>query len=817
MEIWPGKSYPLGATYDGTGVNFALFSEVANKVELCLIDDDGAETRVALPEVDGFVWHGYLPGVQPGQRYGYRVHGPYDPANGHRCNPQQAAARPLRQGDRRPARRRPVAVLLRLRRARARTRPRSTSRTASATRCSRSSSTRSSTGARTGCRATSTTTRVIYEAHVKGLTETHPDIPEEIRGTYAGIAHPVIIEHLKGLGITAIELMPVHQFVNDFTLRDKGLSNYWGYNTIGFLAPHNGYAAYGTRGEQVAEFKGMVKALHEAGIEVILDVVYNHTAEGNQLGPTICFRGIDNAAYYRLVDEDKAHYYDTTGTGNSLLMRHPHVLQLIMDSLRYWVTEMHVDGFRFDLAATLARQFHEVDKLSAFFDLVQQDPVVSQVKLIAEPWDVGDGGYQVGNFPPLWTEWNGKYRDTVRDFWRGESATLGEFASRLTGSSDLYEHSGRKPIASINFVTAHDGFTLRDLVSYNEKHNDANGEDGNDGESHNRSWNCGVEGPTKDKKVNALRLRQQRNMLATLLLSQGVPMLLHGDELGRSQGGNNNGYCQDNEISWIDWDLDQDQLDLIAFTQRLVELRRDHPVFRRRRFFAGSADHGGESAVGDIAWFEPGGNHMDEDSWANGYARSMMVFLNGQTIPEPDTRGQQTLDDHFLVIFNGHHDVLPFVLPGKEYGERWVTELDTSAQEVEAKEYKPDAKVKAAGPQRRGPPVSPPASVRIARRSGRRPPMTAEVPDRYAAAVHAHRTVRRAGRVVPTATYRLQVQPRSPSTTPRSRRTTLRHWGSRTPTCRRSWRRHRGRRTGTTWSATSSSTRRPAGARASTG
>lgn len=696
MEIWPGKSYPLGATYDGTGVNFALFSEVAHKVELCLIDDEGTETRLELPEVDGFVWHAYLPGVQPGQRYGYRVHGPYDPANGHRCNPQKLLLDPYAKAiDGQPD--------------------------GDQSLFSYDFESPSEDPARANVEDSLGHTMlsvvinpffdwgqdrlprheyhntVIYEAHVKGLTETHPDIPEEIRGTYAGIAHPVIIEHLKGLGITAIELMPVHQFVNDFTLREKGLSNYWGYNTIGFLAPHNGYAAYGTRGEQVAEFKGMVKALHEAGIEVILDVVYNHTAEGNHLGPTICFRGIDNAAYYRLVDDDKAHYYDTTGTGNSLLMRHPHVLQLIMDSLRYWVTEMHVDGFRFDLAATLARQFHEVDKLSAFFDLVQQDPVVSQVKLIAEPWDVGDGGYQVGNFPPLWTEWNGKYRDTVRDFWRGESATLGEFASRLTGSSDLYEHSGRKPIASINFVTAHDGFTLRDLVSYNEKHNEANGEDGNDGESHNRSWNCGVEGPSKDKRVNALRLRQQRNMLATLLLSQGVPMLLHGDELGRTQGGNNNGYCQDNEISWIDWDLDQDQLDLISFTQRLVELRREHPVFRRRRFFAGSADHGGESAVGDIAWFEPGGNHMDEESWANGYARSMMVFLNGQTIPEPDTRGQQTLDDHFLVIFNGHHDALPFVLPGKEYGERWVTELDTTAQEVEAKEYKPDAKVKAHG------------------------------------------------------------------------------------------------------------------------
>ena len=695
MEIWPGSAYPLGATYDGTGVNFALFSEVAERVELCLIDDDGKETRLPLPEVDGFVWHGYLPGVQPGQRYGFRVHGPYDPAHGHRCNPSKLLLDPyakafdgMSDGD---------ASLF----------------SYHFEDGEGSQDGEGGEGGEEGAPAKLNTLdslghtmlsvvinpffdwgqdrqprheyheSVIYEAHVKGMTQLHPEIPEEIRGTYAGIAHPVMIAHLKDLGVSAIELMPVHQFVQDFHLLDRGLANYWGYNTIGFLAPHNGYAAYGTRGEQVAEFKGMVKALHEADIEVILDVVYNHTAEGNHMGPTMCFRGIDNAAYYRLVDEDRAHYYDTTGTGNSLLMRHPHVLQLIMDSLRYWVTEMHVDGFRFDLAATLARQFHEVDKLSAFFDLVQQDPVVSQVKLIAEPWDVGEGGYQVGNFPPLWTEWNGKYRDTVRDFWRGESATLGEFASRITGSSDLYQGDGRHPIASINFVTAHDGFTLRDLVSYNEKHNDANGEDGQDGESHNRSWNCGVEGPTKDKKVNALRLKQQRNMLATLLLSQGVPMLLHGDELGRSQGGNNNGYCQDNDISWVDWDLDKEQVELLQFTRRLVELRREHPVFRRRRFFAGSADHGGQSEVGDIEWFEPGGQHMDEESWANGFARSMAVFLNGSAIPEPDTRGQRIVDDSFLVLFNGHDDELRFTLPDEEYGGEWLIEIDTAAQEVD--------------------------------------------------------------------------------------------------------------------------------------
>jgi len=692
MEIWPGQAYPLGATYDGTGVNFALFSEVASRVELCLVADDGTETRVDLPEVDGFVWHGYLPGAQPGQRYGYRVHGPYDPAAGHRCNPSKLLLDPyakaidgMADGDQSlfsydfgtPSEEPGEANV-----------DDSLAHTMYSVVVNPFFDWGQDRAPRHEYHDT-----VIYEAHVKGLTQLHPDIPEQVRGTYAGLAHPVAIQHLKDLGVTAVELMPVHQFVDDFTLRDKGLHNYWGYNTIGFLAPHNGYAAYGTRGEQVAEFKGMVKALHEAGIEVILDVVYNHTAEGNQLGPTLCFRGIDNAAYYRLVDGDQSHYYDTTGTGNSLLMRHPHVLQLIMDSLRYWVTEMHVDGFRFDLAATLARQFHEVDKLSAFFDLVQQDPVVSQVKLIAEPWDVGDGGYQVGNFPPLWTEWNGKYRDTVRDFWRGEPATLGEFASRITGSSDLYEHNGRKPIASINFATAHDGFTLRDLVSYNEKHNEANGEDGNDGESHNRSWNCGVEGPTDDPEVVALRARQQRNFLTTLLLSQGVPMVLHGDELGRTQQGNNNGYCQDNELTWVDWDLDETERDLLAFTQRLVRLRQEHPVFRRRRFFAGSADHGGESEVGDIAWFEPGGSHMDEQSWANGLAKSVMVFLNGRAIPEPDTRGQAIVDDHFLVLFNGSDAQIPFALPDADYGDQWVAEVDTAAQEVSDEILEPGGSV----------------------------------------------------------------------------------------------------------------------------
>ena len=682
MQIWPGTAYPLGATYDGSGVNFALFSEVAERVELCLIADDGTETRVEMPEHDAFVWHVYLPTIQPGQRYGYRVHGPYDPANGHRCNPAKLLLDPYAKaidgqmtghqalfgytfGDAAPG----------------------LSGTADGVDS-------------LGHTMLSVVTNpffdwgkdrspghryhesVIYEAHVKGLTMRHPGVPEEIRGTYAGIAHPATIDHLQELGVTALELMPVHQFVQDFTLQDKGLRNYWGYNTIGFLAPHNGYAAYGTRGQQVLEFKTMVKALHEADIEVILDVVYNHTAEGNHLGPTLAFRGIDNANYYRLVSGDPAHYYDTTGTGNSLLMRSPHVLQLIMDSLRYWVTDMHVDGFRFDLAATLARQFHEVDKLSAFFDLIQQDPVVSQVKLIAEPWDLGDGGYQVGGFPALWTEWNGKFRDTVRDFWRGEPATLGEFASRFTGSSDLYAHSGRRPVASVNFVTAHDGFTLRDLVSYNDKHNDANGEGNRDGESHNRSWNCGAEGPSDDPAIRALRLRQQRNLLTTLLLAQGVPMIAHGDEFGRTQQGNNNVYCQDNELAWVDWDLDADQEGLLDFTRHVVRLRAEHPVFRRRRFFAGSADHGGESELGDIAWFEPDGQHMDEEAWANGFAKSLMIFLNGLAIREQDARGGAIRDDSFLVLFNAHHEPIDFVLPEQSYGDRWFTEIDTAAQEA---------------------------------------------------------------------------------------------------------------------------------------
>ena len=675
LEVWPGKAYPLGATYDGSGTNFAVFSEVAEKVELCLFDADGTETAcITLPEVDGFVWHGFIPTIEPGQRYGYRVHGPYDPAAGHRCNANKLLLDPYAKaidgtfewnqslfgynfGD-----------------------PDSRNDDDSAASTAKSVVINPffdwGVDRPPGHEYADT---VIYEAHVKGLTQTHPEIPEQIRGTYSAVAHPVIIDHLKALGVNAIELMPVHHFANDSTLIDKGLSNYWGYNTIGFLAPDSKYSSSPNPGGQVQEFKAMVRALHEADIEVILDVVYNHTAEGNHLGPTVSMRGIDNAAYYRLVDDDKRYYMDYTGTGNSLNVGHPHSLQLIMDSLRYWVTEMHVDGFRFDLASTLAREFYDVDRLAAFFELVQQDPTVSQVKLIAEPWDVGPGGYQVGNFPPQWTEWNGKYRDTVRDYWRGEAATLDEFAYRITGSADLYEHTSRRPVASINFVVAHDGFTLRDLVSYNEKHNEANGEDNNDGESHNRSWNCGVEGPTDDSEILALRAKQERNFLTTLLLSQGVPMICHGDELGRTQGGNNNGYCQDNEITWIDWG--NADAELIEFTRTVSALRAAHPVFRRRRFFSGRPvrPRGGGDALPDIAWFAPDGSEMSDEDWESGFAKSITVYLNGQGIPDLDVRGQRVTDDSFVMCFNAHHEPIDFTLPAGEFGAAWQPVIDTGA------------------------------------------------------------------------------------------------------------------------------------------
>lgn len=655
--VWPGNSYPLGSTYDGSGTNFALFSEVADKVELCLIDSDGAETRIDMREVDAHIWHCYLPGIIPGQRYGYRVHGPWDPHQGLRCDPSKILLDPYAKafdgkfdGD---------ASLFSY----DIDNPdeRNTDDSLGHTMLSVVINPYFDWGSDRLPRHPMNKT-VVYEAHVKGMTMTHPDVPENYRGTYAGLAHPSIVKYLKDLGVTAIELMPIHQFYQDDRLHELGLSNYWGYNTFGFLAPHQDYAAAKKPGAAVSEFKNMVRAFHDNDIEVILDVVYNHTAEGNHMGPTLSFRGIDNAAYYRLVDDDRQHYMDYTGTGNSLNVRHPHTLQLIMDSLRYWVTEMHIDGFRFDLASTLARELHDVDRLSAFFDLVQQDPIVSQVKLIAEPWDVGEGGYQVGNFPAIWSEWNGMYRDTVRDFWRGEPATLGEFASRLTGSSDLYAANDRRPTASINFVTAHDGFTLHDLVSYNEKHNEANKEENRDGESHNRSWNCGVEGPTDDPDIIQLRGRQIRNFLTTLLLSQGTPMICHGDEMGRTQNGNNNVYCQDSELSWVDWSQATDNKDMIDFTRRLIELRNDHPVFRRRRFLAGGP-LGYDVQDRDIAWMTPAGTLMTTADWDHDFGRSLMVHLGGEAIAEPDEQGQKIFDDSFILCFNAHHERIDFTLP----------------------------------------------------------------------------------------------------------------------------------------------------------
>jgi len=677
MHTWPGSAYPLGATFDGSGTNFALFSEGGERVELCLFGTRGAETRVDLVEVDAFVWHAYVPNIQPGQRYGYRVHGPYDPADGQRFNPAKLLLDPYAKAVEGAVRwGQPVYGYTF-------GDPDSRNDEDSAADMMKGVVVNPffdwAGDRRPGTPYSET---LIYEAHVRGLTMRHPAIPDEMRGTYSAVAHPAIIEHLTRLGVTAIELMPVHQFVDDAVLQSKGLSNYWGYNTISYFAPHNRYAATGQHGQQVQEFKGMVRALHAAGIEVILDVVYNHTAEGNHLGPTLSMRGIDNAAYYKLED-DKRYYTDYTGTGNSLNVRNPHSLQLIMDSLRYWVIDMHVDGFRFDLASALAREFYDVDRLATFFELVQQDPVVSQVKLIAEPWDVGPGGYQVGNFPPQWTEWNGKYRDTVRDFWRGEPQALGEFASRLTGSSDLYAHSGRRPVASVNFVTAHDGFTLRDLVSYDEKHNDANGEDGRDGADDNRSDNFGVEGPTADPAVLAMRARQQRNFIATLMLSQGVPMLLHGDEIGRTQLGNNNGYAQDNEITWMDWDAADRPL--LEFTAAMSRLRRDHPTFRRRRFFEGRPVHRDLGVpIQDIAWLRPDGTLMQPDDWESGFGRAVGVFLNGQGIREKDRRGEPIRDRHFIVLFNAGDDIIDFRIPVVEYSPDWEVVIDTAGERADS-------------------------------------------------------------------------------------------------------------------------------------
>ncbi|MFO7761982.1 MAG: glycogen debranching protein GlgX [Thermodesulfobacteriota bacterium] len=668
MKIWPGQSYPLGTFYDGSGTNFSIFSEIAEKVELCLFDEEKNETRLELPEATGYCWHGYIPEVEPGQLYNFRVYGPWDPAGGHRCNPAKLLLDPYAKAVFENVKWDEAVFPYQFKKG-----PEVKNDKDSAS-CVPFSVVTQPFFDWSGDRHLQIPWHqtIIYETHVKGFTAANPDIPDELRGTYAGLAHPASIDYLKQLGITAVELMPVHQFIHDKHLIDRGLSNYWGYNSIGYFAPHNEYASDSRPGGAVSEFKQMVKSFHQAEIEVILDVVYNHTAEGNHLGPMLCFKGIDNAYYYRLT-EDRRYYMDYTGTGNSLNMRNPHVLQLIMDSLRYWILEMHVDGFRFDLAAALARELHDVERLSAFFDLIQQDPVVSTVKLIAEPWDIGEGGYQVGNFPAVWSEWNGKYRDCIRDFWRGQEQNLGELARRFTGSPDLYENTSRLPYASINFITAHDGFTLHDLFSYNDKHNKANGEDNQDGEDYNRSWNCGVEGPSDDPEILALRNRLKRNCLITLLLSQGVPMLLGGDEIGRSQQGNNNAYCQDNEISWYDWE--QADQELLEFCQRLIHFRHEHPVFRRRRWFQGLPIHGAENK--DIAWFTVEGKQMSDENWEERAACSLGIFLNGETIPNPNPKGDPVTDANFYVIFNAHHKALSFILPGPEWGGQWLREIDT--------------------------------------------------------------------------------------------------------------------------------------------
>ncbi len=677
MRVWPGKPYPLGATWDGEGVNFSLFSENATAVELCLFDgpeNDKESHRIRVEERTDQVWHVYIPGLWPGQHYGYRVHGPYKPEEGHRFNPHKLLVDPYaksiagtiewsdamfgyRIGD-------PAADLSFDKRDNAGNIPKCVVVD------------QAFTWGGDGLLKTPWDKTVIYEVHVKGLTARHPDVPDHMRGTYAALTTPAVIDHLLSLGVTAVELLPIHQFVRDKHLADRGLANYWGYNTIGFFAPDIRYAVSPLRGRHVREFKTMVKTLHSAGIEVILDVVYNHTAEGNQLGPTLCFRGVDNAAYYRLVDQDKRHYMDYTGCGNTLNVTHPRTLQLIMDSLRYWVTDMHVDGFRFDLASALARELHAVDRLSAFFDILHQDPILSQVKLIAEPWDIGEGGYQVGNFPVGWAEWNGKYRDTIRKSVKGDGDQVAELAYRLSGSSDLYSMSGRRPYASINFITAHDGFTLHDLVSYNEKHNLANGENNQDGSNDNLSWNCGAEGQTDDPVVLELRERQKRNFLTLLFFSQGVPMLCGGDELGRTQKGNNNAYCQDNEISWFDWKLDHAQRNLLEFVKRLIAFRKEHPVLRRRRFFQGRHIRGSE--VKDISWFKPDGKEMTDEDWNAGFTKSLALRLAGDAIAETDEKGRRIVDDTLLILLNGHHAPLPFTLPAHKRGVRWQPILDTS-------------------------------------------------------------------------------------------------------------------------------------------
>ncbi|WP_298916059.1 glycogen debranching protein GlgX [uncultured Nostoc sp.] len=675
VSVWPGNVYPLGASWDGKGTNFALFSENATGVELCLFDADDQEIRLHLTEKNNFVWHAYLPGVGPGQRYGFRVHGHWAPEAGHRFNPNKLLIDPyakaidgeinessaifgysldapeedLAFSDLDNAQIMPKCVVV----------------------------DQSFDWGDDKPLGRPWHETIIYETHVKGFTKLHPDIPEELRGTYAGLGHPAAIQYLQQLGITSVELMPVHHFLSSpGFLVDKGLKNYWGYDSINYFTPHSGYSASGSLGEQVTEFKQMVKDLHFAGIEVILDVVYNHTGEGNHLGPTLSLRGIDNSVYYRLIKDNSRYHMDFTGCGNSLNVRHAQVLKLIMDSLRYWVTEMHVDGFRFDLASALARELYEVDNLAAFFDIIHQDPVLADVKLIAEPWDLGEGGYQVGNFPLRWSEWNGRYRDTVRDFWRGEDDSLGQFAYCFTGSPDLYQANGRNPSASINFITAHDGFTLNDLVSYNQKDNQANGEDNRDGESHNRSWNCGVEGETHEPDVIRLRERQRRNFLATLMLSQGIPMLLGGDEIGFSQKGNNNVYCQDNELSWRDWTLQKSNAELLDFTRQLINFRHQHPAFRRRKWFQGRPIHG--LGISDIGWFNADGSEMTQKQWLVSYAKAMEIFLNGEGIVTPGPRGERIIDESFLLFFNAHYETIEFALPNVFQDREWEIIIDTN-------------------------------------------------------------------------------------------------------------------------------------------
>jgi isoamylase len=704
-EVWPGGPFPLGATWDGEGTNFSLFSESGQRVELCLYDERDHERRIELTERTAYNWHCYLPGVGPGQRYGYRVHGPYEPASGHRFNATKLLIDPYAKVIEGPIRWEAGNVLPYVPddTPDADLEPDDEDDAEAIPKClvvDQAFDWEDDQPPRTHWSET-----IIYETHVRGFTMRHPGVREDLRGSYAGLASEPAIEYLTSLGVTAVELLPIHHIADESFLHERGLTNYWGYSSIGYLAPHASYAATGSRGEQLTEFKGMVKALHRAGIEVILDVVYNHTAEGNHLGPMLSFRGIDNASYYRLMPEDPRHYMDFTGTGNSFNPRHTSVLRLITDSLRYWATECHVDGFRFDLAAALARELYDVDRLSSFFDVIYQDPVLSQVKLIAEPWDLGPGGYQVGKFPPLWTEWNGVYRDVIRDFWRGQ-APASELASRLAGSSDLYSHD-RDPFASINFVTCHDGFTLADLVSYEHKRNEANGEDGRDGTDDNRSWNCGVEGPTEDREVAALRARQQRNFLTTLFLSLGVPMLSGGDELGRTQLGNNNAWCQDDELSWYDWGVDEPREELLAFTKRLIALRREHPIFRSKRFFDGVEGAGG---LPDAWWFRQDGLKLTQRDWGRPDLHSLGVFLNGGALRYPGVHGEEIRDDSWLLIFNAEADEVTFRLPSRRFGKRWELELSTAEPDLEAGAFQVIA---------RGELVAPSRSVTMLKRAGR--------------------------------------------------------------------------------------------------